>query len=88
MILLKIISIIFLFICFMVLFLIATTIGNIRMMVRQFKKGYRQGTNGGEQHRNKKKEKGSSSVYHSNAAKKKKIIPNDEGEYVDYEEVE
>jgi predicted PurR-regulated permease PerM len=88
MIILKIISIFLLFIVFMVLFVIISTIGNIQSIIRQFRNGYRQGTSRDTQSGNKKNVKGHSSVYHSNSSKKKKIIPHDEGEYVDYEEVE
>ena len=75
------------FFVFMVVFFILTTIGNIRSIMRQFKGTSRHSSSNSGQSAHWESTQTKETVYESNSPRKGKIIPHDEGEYVDYEEV-
>ncbi len=87
MILFKFFSLVALFIIFMVFFFILTAIGNIRSIVRQFRNMAGNTATGNSQSTHRSNTKGQETVYNSTSRHKGKIIPHDEGEYVDYEEI-
>ena len=87
MILLKIFSLIAMFIIFMVIMFFVTAIGSIRSMMRNFRNPTGNTSNGNGQTYRNGRAKGDETVYNSTSPRKEKIIPRDEGEYVDYEEL-
>ncbi len=87
MILLKFFSLIALFIIFMVFFFVVTAVGNIRSIVRQFRNMTGNTTVNNSQTNHRNDTKGKETVHNSTSSRKGKIIPQDEGEYVDYEEI-
>ena len=87
MIILKLIFIGFLFVVFMGIFFVVRFLGNFQSMMKQFKnKQTYNGSNTNNRSYNNNRT-GQDSVYKADTSSKTKIIPKDEGEYVDFEEV-
>jgi len=87
MIILKLISLFILFVFAIAIFTIVGLLGNIRSVFRQFTAGQRYGNTNSDSSASQRSNPQRDSVNTKTATKSNKIIPKDEGEYVDYEEV-
>ncbi len=90
MIILKALSLIFIFAIFVAVFFVFTVISNIRTLFNLRRKTSQGTGSGSTTHQSSSYDRSNSAdthVYNTSARRKGKIIPDDEGEYVDFEEI-